>query len=613
MCGIVVASLKSSLMEPHRLDLAMACVAHRGPDGEGRVWRRQGRLVMGHRRLSIFDPGAGGHQPMLSPGGDCLVFNGCIYNYPELRSELSALGHGFRTDSDTEVILAAWREWGEAAFSRFNGTWALALHDAASDRLVISRDRLGVRPLYMFRQPGRMILASEIRAVVAALGQPVRINAAQAFDFLALGLSDHHDQTMVDGIVQVPAGALWVEDGQGALTRRRYHDWPEPLPAAEAARSIEHMPHLLASATGLRLRAHVPVAAHLSGGMDSGTVAWAIGSQVQSMTAPFLGFFSYGYDRGGEEYDEIRAARQTRDHVAAGAGFHEVRVDPTPSLDDIEDFLAAQEVPVSTPSPVAGLRLYRAMRKAGAVVALTGDGSDELFAGYTRRYLPVAWRDAVRSGALARGWELWSSPELHWRDGLARLAWSLPFPALSALMARRAHMAVLTDDFRQTHADRLRDLAVRQGLPLAELGRVDAQGGALSQILRYADRNAMAVGMESRSPFLDYRVAELAMGLPMTLKVSARGGKLPLRDSMAPYLPAEVIGAAKNRGLGHAEQFRVGHLDLDDLLAEPPKAAAEMINTDRLARALRQHPNDPRLWWPVCFLLWLRQVERRWL
>jgi len=298
--------------------------------------------------------------------------------------------------------------------------------------------------------------------------------------------------------------------------------------------------------------------------------------------------------------------------VAAGADFHEVRVDPTPSLDDIEAFLAAQEVPVSTPSPVAGLRLYRAMRKAGAVVALTGDGSDELFAGYTRRYLPVAWRDALRRGALVEGWDHWSSPELHWRDGLARLAWSLPFPALAALMAGRAHMAVLTDDFRHAHDDRLRDLAVRQGLPLAELGRVDAQGGALAQILRYADRNAMAVGMESRSPFLDYRVVELAMRLPMTLKVSGRGGKLPLRDTMAAFLPSRVITGAKNRGLGHAEQFRVGHLNLDDLLAEPPKAAADMINADTLAKALRQRPDDPRLWWPVCFLLWLRQVERQW-
>lgn len=612
MCGIVVASMKNSLVEAHRVDLAMGCVAHRGPDGEGRVSLRGGRLVMGHRRLSIFDPGPNGHQPMLGAGGDCLVFNGCIYNYPELRTELITLGHDFRTDSDTEVILAAWREWGEAAFARFNGTWALALHDAASDRLVISRDRLGVRPLYMFRRPGQMILASEIRAVVAARGQPVQVDTVQAFDFLCLGLSDHEDRTMVDGIVQVPAGALWVEDGQGALSRRRYHEWPEPLPEAEAAETIKHLPNLLTSATSLRLRAHVPVAAQLSGGMDSGAVAWAIGSQTEAMTAPFLGFFSYGYDGGGAEFDEIDAARQTRDHVAAGAGFHEVLVDPTPSRADIEAFLTAQEVPVSTPSPVAGLRLYRAMRQAGAIVALTGDGSDELFAGYTRRYLPVAWRDAVRSGAFGPGWDYWSSPELRWRDGVARLSWSLPFPVLAAMMARRTHMAVLRDDFRRAHDDRLRDLAVRQNLPLAELGRVDAQGGALAQILRYGDRNAMAVGMESRSPFLDYRVAELAMRLPMTLKVSGRGGKLPLRDAMAPFLPARVIAGAKNRGLGHAEQFRVGGLDLADLLAEPPKAAADIIDTARLSAALRRYPNNPRLWWPVCFLLWLRQVERQW-
>lgn len=611
MCGIVVVAMAEAPVDKTRMARALACVAHRGPDGEGLLARRNGRLALGHRRLAIFAPGAAGHQPMVSAWGDALVFNGSIYNYPEVRAELEGLGHCFSGDSDTEVILAAWRQWRGQAFERFNGTWALVLHDAASDQLVISRDRLGVRPLYLYRDREQLVLASEVRAVVAAAALPVRLDSSAAFDFLALGLADHDDRTMVDGIVQVPAGALWILDGAGRLRRRRYHHWPEADARADAGEVARQLPELLAEATALRLRAHVPVAAQLSGGMDSGSVAWAIGRGRAAMTAPFLGFFSYGYDGGGH-FDEIDAARATRDHVASGLPLVEVRVDPVPPLAEVEDFLAAQELPVSTPSPLAGLRLYRRMRQAGAVVALTGDGSDELFAGYTRRYLPVAWRDAVVGGRWREAAALLASPELRWRDGLARLAWTLPFPLLSALLARRSHLAVLTPDFRAAHGERLRDLLLRQRLALDELGPVDAQGGLLAQILRYADRNAMAAGMESRSPFLDYRVAELAMRLPMAAKVGAAGGKRPLRQAMAPYLPARVVAGAKNRGLGHAEQFQVSGMTLDSLLRHPPAAAQGIVDTARLAQALRRHPGNPLLWWPVCFLLWLRQVERQW-
>lgn len=611
MCGIVVLSMAGTSVERHRMDRALGLVAHRGPDGEGLLIRREGRLALGHRRLAIFSPGPEGRQPMVSPGGDALVFNGCIYNYPELRAELVSLGHVFATDGDTEVVLAAWRQWGEDAFARFNGDWALVLHDAAGDRLIICRDRLGVRPLYALTEPGRLVVASEVRAVLAASGRSARPDAGLAYDFLAMGLSDHEDRTMVEGVVQVPAGAVWVQDAQGRLSRRRYHHWPAQG-SVDGAAAAAALPALLADATRLRLRSHVPVAAQLSGGMDSGSIAWAIGREGAGMTAPFLGFFSYGYTSDGAEFDEIAAARATRDHVVAEAAFTEVRVDPTPSLQDVETFLAAQELPVSTPSPLAGMRLYRAMRDAGATVALTGDGSDELMGGYTRRYLPVAFRDALLGGGWGRAVALGAAPELEWRPALARLAWSLPFPALSAMMERRPHMHVLADGFRGDHSGRLRDLVALQTLPLAELGRRDAEGGLLAQILRYADRNAMAAGMESRSPFLDYRVAELAMGLAMEAKLGVDGGKLPLRRAMAPHLPPRVIQGPKNRGLGHAEQFRIGQLDLTALLADPPAGAKGLIDCSRLSRMLARHPGDPRLWWSVCMLLWLRQVERQW-
>lgn len=613
MCGIVVVAQSDGPVAPERLDRALSRLAHRGPDGEGTIRRWDDRLLIGHRRLAIFDTGRGGQQPMVSARGDLLAFNGSIYNYIELREQLRQLGHVFASRSDTEVILAAWAQWGEGAFERFNGTWALALHDAASDSLIISRDRLGVRPLYCWRDASTTVIASEVRAVVAAAGLSVRVNPDMAFDFLTLGLSDHEDRTMVDGIVEVPAGSLWRLDRGGRLSRQRYHQWPQPEPELDRQTASTMLSELLEDATRLRLRADVPVAAQLSGGMDSGSVAWAIGQRQDDLAASFRGFFSYGYDATGAEFDEIPAAIATRNHVAPALPLTEVRVNPLPDMQELESFLAAQELPVSTPSPLAGLRLYRAMRQAGAVVALTGDGSDELFAGYTRRYLPVAWRDAVLSGAWGRAWGLLTSPHLRWRDAAARMAWNLPGALLRAMLDRRAHMSVLHPAFRAAQADRLDGLTALQRLDLQDLTLRDGQGGGLlAQILRYADRNAMACGMESRSPFLDYRIVELSARLPVEAKLSRHGGKLVLRDAMRAHLPGRVSGGLKNRGLGHAEQFRISGLALGRLLDEPPAMASDVIDATRLAEALRRHPGDSRLWWPVCMLLWLRQVETQW-
>lgn len=623
MCGIVILATARQPVENQALDTALGLLSHRGPDGQGQSRHWEGHLAMGHRRLAIFAPGDGGAQPMVSPSGDTIVFNGSLYNYPELRLELGRLGHRFSTDSDTEIILAAWREWREEAFSRFNGTWALALHDSASDCLVVSRDRLGVRPLYLRREPGSLAIASEIRAIVAATGMTARPDPILALDYLALGWTDHDGRTLVEGICEIPAGALWMFSRDGDLTRRRYHSWPqvesEAVTKAEAARAraeaARQLPDLLADATRLRLRAHVPIAAHLSGGLDSGAVAWAIGHQQSMMpddlSDRFRGFFSYGYDETCD-FDEIAAAIATRDHVAPTMPLHEIRAPVVPTMAEIEDFIAIQELPVPTPSPLAGLRLYRAMRKTGAIVAVTGDGSDEIFAGYTRRTLPMAFRDGVLGGSLGRAAALWRSPHLNWRDAAARLSWNLPHPALTALMHRRPHMAVLNKEFRAEYGDRMMDWAQIQTLPLTRQGPQDVEGGLLRQILRYADRNAMAAGMETRSPFLDHRIVTLAMSLPMAAKTDHSGGKLPLRDAMTPYLPPAIPRNPKARGLGHAEQFSIGRLDLGALFADPPANAGDWIDCRKLALALRRFPRNPRLWWPVCFLLWLRQVERQW-
>lgn len=610
MCGIVVMASATTAGHPDRMSAALGKMQRRGPDGHGVQWRWDGRLGLGHRRLAIFETGPSGHQPMVHPDSHhTIVFNGSLYNYPELRDDLRALGHRFRTDSDTEVILAAWQEWGEHAFERFNGTWALALHDARTGHLILSRDRLGVRPLYAWRDPDRFLAASTVEALIALIGQRPALNAELVFDYLSLGLLDHEGRTLYDDIIEIPPGACWSLSPDGTLQRRQYHQWPVADPSLQLQDVADRVPDLLLDATRLRLRSHVPIAAQLSGGLDSGTAAWAIGAQAAASPSSFTGFFSYGYTPDGAAFDERQQALLTRNHVAAHLPYHEVCSDPTPTRADLDTLLMAQEFPVKTPSSVAGLRLYRAMKEAGVTVAITGDGSDELFSGYTRRYLPVLARDALLAGQIRTVQALLRTPSLKPADLLARLVWSLPQPAVTRLLLGRTHLSALTPDLRTLGTERLRTLTAQQRLPLDALGPRDVQSLLLPEILRLGDRNAMWFGIEARSPFLDYRVASLALQTPMSLKVTPAGGKQPLRRAMADRLPPAVANGPKVRGLGHAEQFQIGHLDLTDILQDPPAAARPYLDTGRLALALRKEPGNMKLWWPVCLLLWLRQLE----
>jgi len=610
MCGLVALARWPGMADPRRLDAALAHLAHRGPDAKGQSSHWGGRLLLGHRRLSIFDTGPQAHQPMVDPQtGDSLIFNGAIYNYPELREELQRLGAHFRTGSDTEVILAAWRHWKHDAFRRFNGMWALVLHDVASDCLYVSRDRLGVKPLYCFKSATTLAIASEIKAVLAASAAPVSIDPAAALDFLMLGLVDHRPSSLFEGVVEVPPGSLWCVQPDGFIERKRFHDWPEINPELGLSDVTEALPALLENAVSLRLRSDVPLAAQLSGGMDSGSIAWAVGRQRDAL-GQFLGFFSYGYkDSAGLLHDETAAARLTQEHVAQGLPLRIVTAPAVPTLEELQKLISTQQLPVATPSILAGWRLFRAMGEAGAKVVLTGDGSDELFAGYTKRYLPLALRQSLGDLDIRKALSLFGGGHLQAGPAARRLAWSLPWPLLLPMLRRQPHVQTIASDFLAEMDFALRDLVTLQRQPLNVQGPDDIRRILLPQILRYGDRNAMAWGIESRSPFLDYRIAELAMALSTSSKLGASGGKLPLRHAMAARLPDSVVRGQKNRGLGNAEQFQVGKIDMATLLNEPPAGSERFVDITRLREQLRRHPHDLRLWWPVCLLIWMRWMQ----
>jgi asparagine synthase (glutamine-hydrolysing) len=601
MCGILALLDRLRPVDEMTARQALDRMAHRGPDGAGSRIDWDGHLFLGHRRLGIFDPGAGGHQPMQDPEtGSWLIFNGAIYNYLELRAELEALGHRFTSTSDTEVLLIAWRHWGAEALPRFNGMWAFVLFDAQADRLYISRDRLGVKPLYWADTGSRIVFASECTAVASAAGIALDPDPLMVHDFLTLGLSDHRANSFFKGILCLPPGSLWSIGRDGSSERGRFHEWSStPAPAVP-------LKDLLLDATALRLRADVPGGLLLSGGLDSAITAFA--ARQASVTKPER-ILAYGY-RGGGRHDETAQARRTAEALGIADRLEEIRVDPTPPASLLQEVIARQQQPFNTPSIVASFRLYREMRALGLTVALTGEGADELFAGYTRRYIPLMLRDALRAGQFAAAWRLVRSPHCSGRTLIARLIWEAPTAVVRRTMrALRPHVRSLAPAFWKRSQSWFPDLAARQRLSLAEQLQADPVRTLLPLALRFADANGMAWGVEVRSPFLDWRVVAAALRLDPAEKLSAAGGKLILRKLFAQDLPPETIKGAKTHGLGMAEQFAVGAIDLADLFAHPPARATDFLDINRLAAEVKAHPSNPTLWWPVCLLLWLRWLE----
>ena len=597
-----------------RIRHALKSIAHRGPDGEGLLGITPGgaiadtdapcRILLGFRRLAILDLTHGADQPMRCPlTGNILTFNGEIYNFLELRAELESLGHRFRTASDSEVILAAYAQWGRAAFGRFNGMWGIALYDAKSGALLLSRDRMGVKPLYIARDDQAIHFASEIRAVIRLLGTMPRVNEGELFDFLAGIEIDHHDETLFENIVNLPAGALWTITRDGTLMEERYHNWPEGTKNHTAA----EMHDLFTDAVKLRLRSDAPTVSLLSSGLDSSITTWVAAQNAHAPRSKFVGAFSYGYnDARYAEHDEVSRAEAFIAGLPEKITHHVRRMDPVPSIDELLALTATQELPSTTPSIIASWRLYQQIRAAGIKVVLSSEGADELFAGYTRRYLPQLARDALLTGNFGHLLQLIRSPHLPLSALLNRLAWQLPSPALiTMLRSMRPNVATINRDFWQRHQGRMSRIIADYRTPLPTRLRRDIIRDAMPQILRYADRNSMHASVEARLPFMDYRMVELALTTAPEAKLSSHGGKQILRDAFAGILPDAITRQPKTLGFGNAEQYQVLNLSLAPLIERAPASAWDYLDRSKLTRLLARPQAHPMIWLPVSFLLWM--------
>lgn len=531
-------------------------MAHRGPDSWGYAFldsRRTGRdivvagdqpgpcdrdLALGHRRLAIIDLTPLGAQPMTF-GPLTISYNGEIYNYIELAEELRSRGHRFVSRSDTEVLLHAWSEWGADCLARLNGIFAFLLWDATRRVLVAARDRFGVKPLYYCQDSGQIALASEIKALLSVRAMEASADEALIYDFLVAGRMDHEDATMFAGIKRLPGGC-WMEITASGTQVRTYWAFPQgriAAPDLAFEEASERFKELFHDSIRLQMRADVPVACCLSGGLDSSSVV-----SVASGLSPYRmsAFTARFEDSSMDEWSWAQTVHRERpvDPVACTAR-------PEALWRELPALIQAQEEPVASPGVFAQWCVMKAIRERGIRVCLDGQGGDELLCGYAK-YFYWALMELVREGRLfsaARSaFAILVRGEAHLFN-LAGAKRYIPW----GLGTRREKPPVLQRAFGESQ--RARDTMRPAGNTRAQQV-LDIVRYSLPVLLRYEDRSSMAHSVEARVPFLDHRLVEFCVALPTEHKVKGSLSKRVLRQGLRDDVPRPILRRRSKLGFG---------------------------------------------------------------
>jgi len=557
MCGFIGFS---GGFEMGALQAGLRAIAHRGPDDAGQWSDAAAGVGLGHVRLSIQDLSPLGHQPMASADGQVVMaFNGEIFNFRELRAELEARGHAFRGHSDTEVLLHLYLAEGQAMLPRLNGMFAFAIWDARKQGLFVARDDMGVKPLYYTQTPQGVLLASEMKALLAFPGVSRQINPVALRDHLTY-LWAPAPQTMLAGVFKLPPGdALWVRGGRVA---RQWHwaDNPavQPIGARSDADAIAQVREAVRTAVTRQMVADVPVGAFLSGGLDSSAV---VAFARQAAPDVRLQCFSIAMDAAGERQEgmvsDLPYARAVAAHL--DVDLHVVQAGPE-MADELASMVWHLDEPQADPAPLNALFITRLARQHGIKVLLSGAGGDDIFTGYRRHHALQLER-------------YWSGLPHGLRAAVAGLARRLPTGAVLGRRVRKAlGHADLDGDARiasyfewldRTWVDRvlapdLRAASRRPDPLVASLAALPDSVPRLNRMLHlecrhfladhnlnYTDKMSMANGVEVRVPLLDPDLVRLAFSLPLDQKQRGSHGKWVFTEAMRGILPDQVLNRPK--------------------------------------------------------------------
>lgn len=655
MCGIFgIWNRDGAPVDVRALGRATTSLRHRGPDDEGYllVDTRSGRTVLcggddtmpalglprldtfagdrfdlafGFRRLSILDLSPAGHQPM--SGADrrhWIVFNGEIYNYLDLRRELESLGHGFRTGTDTEVVLAAYAQWGASCLNRLRGMFAFAIWDSARSRIWLARDRFGIKPLYWTREAGTVRFASELKALLAS-GVPFSPSAPAIASYLQAGTmpSAREGKTFCDGIESIPAAhnaAISSED----IDVRRYWTLPEPdprpLPDSELrARYAE----VLTDAIRMHLRADVAVGTCLSGGLDSSSIV-ALNGRLMRQEHPLalerLGVhqqtFSAVYDSEGAWNERIHIDKVA---AATGAAANFVVPDAGGLWRDLDDLVWHQDEPFTTTSIFAQWCVMRLARERGVTVLLDGQGADEVLGGYHTSHAYFL-RDHLRGGHLTQALRMVSAASKSSGTDLRG--------TLTKEILRRIPLATRIIQRRReiNRRSRAQSLPLMQALQEADghdVRLLEHRGSheylasnvlddPLPLLLRYEDRNSMAFSIEGRVPFLDHELVELVFRHGGAARMRHGWTKWLQRVTVEDILPRDITWRRDKVGFATPERDWLAGSDALSSAFESSPEVCLYVDVQRARAAMRRGSLERGFAWrTICLAAWLRVFRER--
>jgi asparagine synthase (glutamine-hydrolysing) len=607
-------------------------IAHRGPDADG-VWSHTDDRVsihLGHRRLSIIDLSSSADQP-LHKGNLTLVYNGELYNYRELRADLVGKGVTFATESDTEVVLEAWRHWGPAALEKFRGMFAFALANTATGELILARDPLGIKPLLFMRRGSGVVFASELKALIAALGSELRIEpGAMVASMLYYWVPEQ--RCAIRGVRKLPAGS-WARIHPGAAAPEVRYYWRIQDVAAEAASQPgPDLSAVIEESVRAHLVADVPVSSFLSGGLDSSIITVLAHKDADSVGAYTITFRPEDQKLEAMPDDAVYARKVARQF---GIDLHEIEISPDiaamlPRMVDILD------EPIGDPAAINTLLMCEAARERGVKVMLSGMGADELFGGYRKhiaclmasRYhrLPGTLRGSARVAVNAM-------PVSVGDRGLRYLRWAKRFMTFAELPEearfRRSYTlydppdleALLGPDLAGSVADVIGEhAAVYDDNALDdEINRMclaDTRLFMAGLNLTYTDRASMAASVEVRVPFVDKVVVQAAFAVPGKDKIRGRVAKAALKDAAENWLPHEIIQRPKASFGAPLRAWVRNDLKelIDDVLVRGELTRLGMLRKDEVNRLIDgeqagREDYAKQIWQLLSMELWYRQVR----
>lgn len=584
MCGISgIINKNGNPVDKESIKKINDLVTHRGPDAEGYYFGSS--FAFGHRRLSIIDLSICGNQPMSYKDRYWIIYNGEVYNYLEIKNELLGLGYSFLSSSDTEVILAAYDKWGWECLKRFNGMWAFAIYDTLKDVIFFSRDRFGIKPLYYADQEDQFIFGSEIKQILA-LQKTVRANRNVVVESLLTSIDNHSEYTYFADVFNFPASHYGEYDlKRHTLKISQYYELKinenlNDLPLNIAAQKFKD---LFTDSIRLRMRSDVQVGTCLSGGLDSSAIS-SIASSIyhEKEDKKFIGIHAKSTDT---ESDESHFAKIVADFL--NIDFKIVQPDTEDFLNNMEELVYTQEEPFGSPSMFMGWHVFQKAKTLGCKVMLNGQGGDEVLLGYERYYAAF-----LKSLPYLQRLKEASTITQHSKISLKTLfLHSFYFTNSSLRIRQLKRRSFLLPNIKNSFNFKTIKASSNSFRNIEKLQLLEITSVQLPHLLRYEDRNSMRNSIETRLPFLDYRLVEFCISIPLRYKIQNGWTKYLLRLIVENILPTSIVWRKDKKGFEAPEKTWIGSsTEMMKSAIKNSRICAEILDVEKLLKEFDRIP-----------------------